>query len=58
MTAYMMIKNKIIKVSKRNVDFEELQWYSGYITGIRDVGMLTNKQVAILDKQLRGVYYN
>lgn len=52
MTAYVMCKHAILKAKKRfgfRADREIRAYYSGYITGIRDRGELTNLQVRKLD---------
>lgn len=52
MTAYMMCKKAILKARKClgfSRDRECSAYYTGYVTGIRDRGELTNLQVRKLD---------
>ena len=52
MTAYIMCKHAILKAKERfgfGTDREICAYYTGYITGIRDRGELTNLQVRKLD---------
>ena len=52
MTAYMMCKHAILKAKNRfgfEADRECSAYYTGYVTGIRDRGELTDLQVRKLD---------
>lgn len=56
MTIYMMVKKKIAKLGEKYVDFEQLMWYTGYITAMRDGKLINKAQCAKLDLQLREAY--
>ena len=51
-SAYIKVKRTILERKKRTLDREDLGYWSGYISGVRDMGHLTNKQVKKLDDML------
>ena len=52
MTAYRRIKKKILKAVER-MNFNGQTYWCGYISGTRDAGLLTNRQVLKLGDILR-----
>jgi len=52
-SAYITMKRTILeRKEKAPLDRQDLAYWSGYVAGVRDLGLLTNKQVKKLDDML------
>lgn len=50
---YVKAREKIKNAKKRSLDREDIGFYTGYITALRDWDILNTKQVKKLDQLIR-----
>ena len=50
---YIKARDKIKNAKKRTICREDIAYYAGYITELRDFGILNTEQVKKLDKLIR-----
>ena len=50
---YIKVRDKIKSAKKRTLDREQIGYYTGYVTALRDWGIINDIQVKKLDQLIR-----